>query len=179
MNRIDQLSAPLFVSWQLTRDCDLCCLHCCTESAPGKRLRDELSADEAMALAEEIIRERVPYVMLCGGEPLRSPRSSAARASSSRSKPTASVSMQQWPTGSPASPSARCRSASTATRSRSTSTSGRADRSLGPMQRAVPCVTRGCHWRSPSRRLGSTFTRRGTSSSGRDRSAPSGSIRAG
>ena len=70
MNRIDQLSAPLFVSWQLTRDCDLCCLHCCTESAPGKRLRDELSADEAMALAEEIIRERVPYVMLCGGEPL-------------------------------------------------------------------------------------------------------------
>jgi MoaA/NifB/PqqE/SkfB family radical SAM enzyme len=70
MNRIDQLSAPLFVSWQLTRDCDLCCLHCCTESAPGKRLRDELSADEAMQLAEEIIRNRVPYVMLCGGEPL-------------------------------------------------------------------------------------------------------------
>jgi MoaA/NifB/PqqE/SkfB family radical SAM enzyme len=70
MNRIDQLSAPLFVSWQLTRDCDLCCLHCCTESAPGKRLWDELSADEAMQLAEEIIRNRVPYVMLCGGEPL-------------------------------------------------------------------------------------------------------------
>ena len=49
MNRIDQLGAPLFVSWQLTRDCDLCCLHCCTESAPGKRLPDELDADEAHA----------------------------------------------------------------------------------------------------------------------------------
>ena len=31
MNRIDTLRAPLFVSWQLTRDCDLTCVHCCTE----------------------------------------------------------------------------------------------------------------------------------------------------
>jgi len=70
MNRIDALKAPLLVSWQITRDCDLSCLHCCTESAPGKRLRDELAADEAMKLAAEIVRSEVPYVMLCGGEPL-------------------------------------------------------------------------------------------------------------
>ena len=70
MNRIDLLGAPLLVSWQITRDCDLCCLHCCTESAPGKRLPDELDADEAMRVADEIIRVGVPYVMLCGGEPL-------------------------------------------------------------------------------------------------------------
>lgn len=70
MNRIDTLRAPLFVAWQITRDCDLCCLHCCTESAPGKRLQDELDADEAMNLANEIVRNDVPYVMLCGGEPL-------------------------------------------------------------------------------------------------------------
>jgi len=70
MNWIDQLRAPLFVSWQITRDCDLCCLHCCTESAPGKRLPDELDASEAMRLADEIIGNAVPYVMLCGGEPL-------------------------------------------------------------------------------------------------------------
>jgi MoaA/NifB/PqqE/SkfB family radical SAM enzyme len=69
-HQIDGLRAPLFVSWQLTRDCDLCCLHCCTESAPGKRLRDELDASEALQLAQEIIRNDVPYVMLCGGEPL-------------------------------------------------------------------------------------------------------------
>jgi MoaA/NifB/PqqE/SkfB family radical SAM enzyme len=68
--RIDQLKAPLLVSWQITRDCDLACLHCCTESAPGKRLHDELNADEAMRLVSEIIRNEVPYVMLCGGEPL-------------------------------------------------------------------------------------------------------------
>ena len=70
MKRIDQLSAPLLVSWQLTRDCDLACLHCCTDSAPGKRLSNELDAAEALRLAAEIVAERVPYVMLCGGEPL-------------------------------------------------------------------------------------------------------------
>lgn len=69
-NRIDSLRAPLFVSWQITRDCDLSCLHCCTDSAPGKRLPDELSAEEAMRIASEIARNEVPYVMLCGGEPL-------------------------------------------------------------------------------------------------------------
>jgi MoaA/NifB/PqqE/SkfB family radical SAM enzyme len=68
--RIDRLGAPLFVAWQITRDCDLACLHCCTESAPGKRLRDELDAEEALRLAEDIVRNEVPYVMLCGGEPL-------------------------------------------------------------------------------------------------------------
>jgi len=67
---IERLRGPLFVSWQITRNCDLCCLHCCTESAPGKSLPDELDADEAMQLAQEIVRNEVPYVMLCGGEPL-------------------------------------------------------------------------------------------------------------
>ena len=43
-HRIDTLRAPLLVCWQLTRNCDLCCLHCCTESAPGKALPDELDA---------------------------------------------------------------------------------------------------------------------------------------
>jgi MoaA/NifB/PqqE/SkfB family radical SAM enzyme len=70
MNWIDSLAAPLFVSWQLTRACDLACLHCCTESAPNKPLANELDADAAMRLAEDIVRNDVPYVMLCGGEPL-------------------------------------------------------------------------------------------------------------
>ena len=69
-HRIDALRAPLFVSWQLTRDCDLACLHCCTESAPGKRMKDELDAPSALRIVDEIVRNGVPYVMLCGGEPL-------------------------------------------------------------------------------------------------------------
>ena len=68
--RIDSLRAPLFVAWQITRDCDLACLHCCTDSAPGKRLPDELATDEAMRVVGEIVRNEIPYVMLCGGEPL-------------------------------------------------------------------------------------------------------------
>jgi len=67
---IDSLGAPLLVSWQLTRNCDLCCVHCCTESAPGKALPDELDAAGAQRVAAELIRSEVPYVMLCGGEPL-------------------------------------------------------------------------------------------------------------
>lgn len=68
--RIDALRAPLLVAWQITRDCDLCCLHCCTESAPGKRLPDELDEAQALMLARELVQSEVPYVMLCGGEPL-------------------------------------------------------------------------------------------------------------
>lgn len=70
---IDSLSAPLLVAWQLTRDCDLCCVHCCTESAPGKALPDELDASAALRLASELAAGGVPYVMLCGGEPLLVP----------------------------------------------------------------------------------------------------------
>ena len=69
-HRIDSLSAPLLVTWQLTRDCDLACLHCCTDSAPGKKLPDELSEAEAIRVAREIADAGVPYVMLAGGEPL-------------------------------------------------------------------------------------------------------------
>lgn len=72
-HRIDELCAPLLVTWQLTRDCDLACLHCCTDSAPGKRLPDELSREEALRLAADIADSGVPYVMLAGGEPLVSP----------------------------------------------------------------------------------------------------------
>lgn len=72
-SRIDSLMGPLLVSWQMTRDCDLACLHCCTESAPGKALADELDAEEAVRVARELVRSQVPYVMLCGGEPLTVP----------------------------------------------------------------------------------------------------------
>jgi len=67
---IDHLRAPLLVTWQLTRDCDLACVHCCTDSAPGKALPGELDAAEALTLARDLVDEAVPYVMLCGGEPL-------------------------------------------------------------------------------------------------------------
>lgn len=67
--RIDELSAPVLVTWQLTRDCDLACLHCCTDSAPGKALPGEMTRCEALALGRQLVQTGVPYVMLVGGEP--------------------------------------------------------------------------------------------------------------
>ena len=112
---IDGLKAPLLVSWQITRDCDLCCLHCCTESAPGKRLPGELAVDEALALADDLVRHDVPYVMLCGGEPLVVPHffelaeAWGAAACSSRSKPTGSDSTKGSRSASPGFPFAPSR----------------------------------------------------------------------
>ena len=67
--RIDSFAAPTMVTWQLTRDCNLACLHCCTDSAPGKALPRELSRERALSLCREIAAARVPYAMIVGGEP--------------------------------------------------------------------------------------------------------------
>jgi MoaA/NifB/PqqE/SkfB family radical SAM enzyme len=67
--RIDSFAAPTMVTWQLTRDCNLACLHCCTDSAPGKALPRELSRERALSLCREIAAAGVPYAMIVGGEP--------------------------------------------------------------------------------------------------------------
>lgn len=67
--RIEAFSAPTMVTWQLTRDCDLACLHCCTDSAPGKALPGELTRAQALKLSSEIVSAGVPYAMIVGGEP--------------------------------------------------------------------------------------------------------------
>lgn len=71
--KIDDYGAPLMITWQLTRDCDLACVHCCTDSAPGRSLPGELTSAEAGTLVSQIISLSIPYVMLCGGEPTRVP----------------------------------------------------------------------------------------------------------
>ena len=57
------------VTWQLTRDCDLACLHCCTDSAPGQALAGELSRAQALKLCAELAAAGVPYAMIVGGQP--------------------------------------------------------------------------------------------------------------
>lgn len=71
--RIEAFAAPTMVTWQLTRDCDLACLHCCTDSAPGKALPGELSRERALSLSREIVAAGVPYAMIVGGEPTLAP----------------------------------------------------------------------------------------------------------
>ena len=67
--KIDSFGAPTMVTWQLTRDCNLACLHCCTDSAPGKALPHELSRERSLSLCREIAAAGVPYAMIVGGEP--------------------------------------------------------------------------------------------------------------
>jgi MoaA/NifB/PqqE/SkfB family radical SAM enzyme len=67
--KIESFGAPTMVTWQLTRDCDLACLHCCTDSAPGKALPGELARERALSLCGEIAAAGVPYAMIVGGEP--------------------------------------------------------------------------------------------------------------
>ncbi len=71
--KIEAFGSPTMVTWQLTRDCDLACLHCCTDSAPGKALPGELSREQALKLSREIVAAGVPYAMIVGGEPTLAP----------------------------------------------------------------------------------------------------------
>jgi sulfatase maturation enzyme AslB (radical SAM superfamily) len=67
---VDEYAAPLFLAWQLTNRCTARCLACCEESGPDKAWRDELTASEALALADAIAASGIPYVAFGGGEPL-------------------------------------------------------------------------------------------------------------
>lgn len=60
------------VVWNLTRTCNLRCVHCYTESEE-QRYPGELTRDEIMAVADDLIQYKVPAVLLSGGEPLVSP----------------------------------------------------------------------------------------------------------
>jgi MoaA/NifB/PqqE/SkfB family radical SAM enzyme len=69
--RTADLSAPLYVAWQITNECNLACLHCIEESGPGKAFRDELSAREIHEILDQM--HDVPYLSFSGGEPMVHP----------------------------------------------------------------------------------------------------------
>lgn len=61
--------APFIVIWELTRACELKCLHC---RASAQHYRDprELSLEEGKALIDEIYLMNNPILVLTGGDPL-------------------------------------------------------------------------------------------------------------
>ena len=67
------LSAPLYVAWQITNECNLACLHCIEESGPGKAFKDELGRDEVFAVIDQLVAHDVPYLSFSGGEPMLHP----------------------------------------------------------------------------------------------------------
>lgn len=58
--------------WNVTRTCNLRCIHCYTDSE-AKRYAGELTGAEGRALIEELARFQVPALLFSGGEPLARP----------------------------------------------------------------------------------------------------------
>jgi heme b synthase len=69
----DAARAPRLVAWEVTRACDLACLHCRAVAQPYADPR-QLSSDEAFRLIDDIADFGEPVILiLTGGDPLKRP----------------------------------------------------------------------------------------------------------
>ena len=68
--RPSSFSTPIrpIVFWNLTYNCNLYCLHCYINAAPGRG--GELGVGEKLRVAEMLWEHGIPHVVLSGGEPL-------------------------------------------------------------------------------------------------------------
>lgn len=57
------------VVWNLTRTCNLRCIHCYTDSEE-KRYAGELTTEEALQVVKDLAVYKIPSLLLSGGEPL-------------------------------------------------------------------------------------------------------------
>ncbi len=64
------LAAPLVILWEVTRRCNLRCIHCLNGSGS---VTEELSTEQARHLVREIAEAKVPFIFWSGGEPLLRP----------------------------------------------------------------------------------------------------------
>jgi len=69
----EDLTAPLYVAWQVTNECNLACLHCIEESGPGKAFKDELGRAQVFDVIDQLMDHQVPYLSFSGGEPMLHP----------------------------------------------------------------------------------------------------------
>ncbi|MFP3168062.1 MAG: radical SAM protein [Thermoproteus sp.] len=70
VGRPSDFAAPLrpAVTWNITRRCNLRCVHCYVDAGPGDPA--ELTAEEAMDVVDQMAEVGVPMVIFSGGEPL-------------------------------------------------------------------------------------------------------------
>src|SRR5215471_15044169 len=64
--------SPLVVIWEVTRSCDLACVHCRASAIP-LREPDELTTQEGRDLLREVKRFGKPLMVFTGGDPLKRP----------------------------------------------------------------------------------------------------------
>lgn len=72
LRQLDFDQAPFLVIWEVTRACDLACVHCRAE-AQDRRHPAELTTAEGFALLDEIRRFGQPMFVFTGGDPLKRP----------------------------------------------------------------------------------------------------------
>jgi mycofactocin radical SAM maturase len=61
------LSAPVNVTWEITKQCNLSCIHCLSES--GQDHQDELTFDQCLHVIDQLSSHRVFQLNFGGGEP--------------------------------------------------------------------------------------------------------------
>ncbi len=63
---------PRMIAWEVTRSCNLNCVHCRAASSLGP-YSGELSTEKCLQLVDQIAAVSTPVIILTGGEPLLRP----------------------------------------------------------------------------------------------------------
>jgi len=66
------IKAPRIIAWEITRSCNLSCVHCRAAAEFG-HYSGELSLDQIKATIDDIVTISNPIIILTGGEPLMRP----------------------------------------------------------------------------------------------------------
>lgn len=67
----DFFNSPLIGQWEITRECNLRCVFCYNNS--GKKLSNELTHDQKINVAKQIVNEKIYRMCISGGEPILDP----------------------------------------------------------------------------------------------------------
>ncbi|HVZ81440.1 MAG TPA: TIGR04053 family radical SAM/SPASM domain-containing protein [bacterium] len=76
---------PYIAIWEVTRACDLACVHCRAE-AQDRAYPGELDTEQALDLIRQVAEWKVPLFVMTGGDPLKRPDLSTLVAECSRLK---------------------------------------------------------------------------------------------
>lgn len=66
-----RLRAPICLTWQITNQCNLHCIHCLANSSTRKR--EEVTVEEIKGFLDDLALMKVFYINMGGGEPLLHP----------------------------------------------------------------------------------------------------------
>ena len=67
----EYFNTPLIGQWEITRECNLRCIFCYNNS--GKKLPNELTHDQKINVAKQIVDAKIYRMCISGGEPILSP----------------------------------------------------------------------------------------------------------